>query len=133
MSKRKKRNYKNQDITDNSFDFVKSTCTYCGKRINNDKLFCSMECKTSYFEKRQQIKDGKYVSKKKQDKKKVYGLSDILSPEQLEEMMKESENYIDKKMKKLKQAYLGLFKSTFFKFLLNSLFLLNFFRKLMIC
>lgn len=91
---------KKEEITNGAFKFIKNTCGYCGKVIKNDKYFCSMKCKTSYFEKQRQKKTDTYVSKKKQVKKKIHGLSDILDEEQLEKMKEEVEYNIKKRMRK---------------------------------
>ena len=91
---------KKEKITDDTFKFIKYTCRYCGKKINTNEIFCSIKCKVLYFEKQQKIRNGTYISKKTQNKRKVYSLSDILDKEQLKEMIRKSKNKIKRDMRK---------------------------------
>lgn len=79
---------------------MKNTCGYCGKLMKTDKLFCSSKCRNAYYEKEQKKKDGTYVSKKKQVKKKVHGLSDILNEEQIAKMKEDVEYNIKKRKRR---------------------------------
>lgn len=100
MSKKKKKDYKHQNITKNSFDFIKYVCVYCGKGMYSNKLFCSEECRILYFEKKNKITIEEYMPQKKQDKRRVYGLLDILDDEKIADMVKETTKNIDKKLKR---------------------------------
>jgi len=61
-----------------------------------------MDCKVLYFEKMNGIKIGAWINKKIQNKRRIFGLSDILNEEKLKAMVKQTESRIDKKMNKLK-------------------------------
>ena len=97
MSKKKKKTHKTQNITNGSFSFIKYVCSYCGKRIYSNKLFCNMECQLAYFEKRNKIKAEKVISKKKNDKRHIYGLRDILTNEEIDDMVEKIKKNIEKK------------------------------------
>lgn len=94
---------KYQDIIDNAFRFIKYRCGYCGKKKRGNKNFCSMKCKTLYFEKMNKIKNGTQISKKKQSKCHVKVSANILSEEYLKQIVEKAEKNIDVRMNKLKK------------------------------
>ena len=98
----KKRN-KYQNIIDDAFEFIKYRCGYCGKLMKSNKNFCSMKCKALYFEKMNNMKIGKYVPKKKQNKQHVEVSTNILSEEYLKTILEETERNISKRMSNLRR------------------------------
>lgn len=78
---------------------MKNNCSYCGKRIKQNRLWCSLDCKVAYFEKKKKKRDKTYIPKEEKRKKQRYELKDIISNEQLEAMIKEVDNNIEKRMK----------------------------------
>ena len=89
-------NKKEKEIIDGAFDFIKYYCEFCGRKVRFAGTFCSVSCKQAFFRKQKQIKNSRYISKKKQRKRRIHGLSDILDEEQIAEMKREVENNLKK-------------------------------------
>ena len=81
-------------IIEDAFRFIKNRCKCCDILIRAGKNFCSTKCKISYF---REIKIKNWINKKTQNKCRVFGLSDILSDEDLKVMVKQTISRIDKK------------------------------------
>ncbi len=89
------------NITEGVFRFLKCRCGYCGKiskEYNNN--FCSMKCKILYFKKMNEIHIGTWTSKKRQRKRHIYDLSELLNEEILKQIIEETEKNIDLRMNK---------------------------------
>jgi len=86
---------KHHNITEDAFRFIKNRCIHCKKIIPHNQLFCSKECRDSYFEKNSKIINEAQTNKK-QSKRRV-GLYDLLSEENLKAMIEKTEQNIDKK------------------------------------
>ena len=83
---------KYDNITEDAFRFLKYHCKHCEIEIRANKNFCSVKCKLLYF---REITIGAWINKKTQDKRRIFGLSDILNEENLDAMVKQTENKID--------------------------------------
>lgn len=94
---------KYHNITEDAFTFIKYRCGYCGKIMRTNRNFCSMECKVLYFEKMDKIRTKTLTNKKKQSKRRVFELSDILNKKDLKQMVEETEKNIDIRMIKSKR------------------------------
>lgn len=87
------------NITKNTFRFIKYRCIHCREIILHNKLFCNKECRDLYFEKKDKMKYGTWTNKNK----RRIDLSDLLSEESLKAMVKDTEKNIDEQMNKSKR------------------------------
>lgn len=85
--------YEFQDNTSSIYGI----CAYCGRHIRFDciEIFCTKKCEKLYFKRKCDIIEGKYMSKKKQNKHHVYEFTDIISERDLKDLIRETEENID--------------------------------------
>jgi len=92
------------DITENTFTFLRSNCLYCGEYIRYRSLFCdnNKKCQRAYFNKQRAIRVKIWIPKK-QNKRLVFELHNIMSNRDLKMMIEETKKNIDIRMNKLKR------------------------------
>ena len=102
MTKQKKREIKTRHFRDRNYiDSLYKLCAYCGSHLglNHSGNFCNNDCQEQYTKRQCKIREGTYLNKHKQNKRRIFELKDILNEEDLKAMISETKLNIDKKSK----------------------------------